>query len=202
MQQKNDTVSYEGHAISYGANREFQDVSTPVDESAQKELLLVDAEASTAPRKCMSLNDKLKLTVLAILGCCIPLIWALNGCMFANNVQEDEISSAAFDLVKYAVPAPSASASALAVLEVFQVYQPVLTPSGATDETILGNGAENTTTIAQAAASSSCEVLLMEHSFGYSYGIPFVGKFEKSFIYNLSNFIKETILLPVASSIG
>jgi hypothetical protein len=201
MQQKNDTIFYEGRAISHGANREFLDVSTPADESTEKELLLVDAESSTAPRKSMSLSDKLKLAVLAILGCCIPLIWALNSCMSTDNVQGDEISSATFDLVKYAVPAPSASASAPAVLEVFQVYQPVLTPSGATDETILGNGAENTTTIAQAAASSSCEILLMDHSFGYSYGVPFVGKFEKSFIYNLFNFIKETILLPAATSI-
>jgi hypothetical protein len=202
MQQKNDTIFYEGRAISHGANREFLDISTPAGESTEKELLLVDTETSTAPRKSVSLSDKLKLAVLAILGCCIPLIWALNGCMSAGNVQGDEISSANFDLVKDAVPAPSAPASAPAVLEVFQVYQPVLTPSGATDETILGNGAENTTTIAQAAASSSCEVLLMDHSFGYSYGVPFVGKFEKSFIYNLSNFAKETILLPAATSIG
>jgi len=42
----------------------------------------------------------------------------------------------------------------------------------------------------------------MDHTFGYSYGVPFVGKFEKSFIYNLSNFIKEAILLPAATSIG
>jgi hypothetical protein len=184
MQQKNDTIFYERHAISHGANREFLDISNPVDGSTEKKmlLLLVDAETSAAPRKSMPLSDKLKLAVLAILGCCILLTWALNGCMSADNAQKDEISSPSFDLVKYAVPAPSASASAPAVLEVFQVYQPVLTPSGATDETILGNGAENTTTIAQAAASSSCEVLLMDHSFGYSYGIPFVGKLEKSFI--------------------
>jgi len=42
----------------------------------------------------------------------------------------------------------------------------------------------------------------MDHTFGYSYGVPFVGKFEKSFIYNLSNFAKETILLLAATSIG
>ena len=139
-------------------------------------MLLVEGETPTSPRKYTSFSDKLKLAILAILGCCIPLIWVLNDCIPVDNVQGDEISAATFDLVKYST-APSASVSASAVLEVFQVYQPVLTPSGATDETILGNGAENTTTIGQAAANSGCEVLLMDHSFGFSYGIPFVGKF-------------------------
>jgi hypothetical protein len=127
VQQKNDTIFYEGRAISHGVNRELLDVSTPADESTENELLLIDAETSTAPHKSMPLSDKLKLAVLAILGCCIPLIWALNGCMSADNVQGDEISSTTFDLVKYTAPAPSASASAPAVLEGFQVYQPVLT---------------------------------------------------------------------------
>jgi hypothetical protein len=127
FQQKNDTIFYEGRATSHGVNRELLDVSTPADESTENELLLIDAETSTAPHKSMPLSDKLKLAVLAILGCCIPLIWALNGCMSADNVQGDEISSTTFDLVKYTAPAPSASASAPAVLEGFQVYQPVLT---------------------------------------------------------------------------
>jgi hypothetical protein len=111
MQQKNDTSFHEGRAISHGANKELLDLSTPVDESTEKELLLVDAKTSTAPCKSISLRDKLNLAVLAILGCCIPLIWALNGCMSADKVQGDEISSETFDLVKYAVPAPSVSAS-------------------------------------------------------------------------------------------
>jgi len=61
------------------------------------------------------------------------------------------------------------------VLEVFQVYQPVLTPSGVTDQTISSNGEEDTITIASAPSASSCKVLLMDHVFGYSYGMPFVG---------------------------
>jgi hypothetical protein len=92
-----------------------------------------------------------------------------------NEKQDQEIDVFSFDLVKHAVPAPAAT-SAIALLEDFQVYQPVLTPSGATDDTTLDNGSENTTAIAQTSATSSCQVLLMEHIFGYSYGIPFVGK--------------------------
>lgn len=53
----------------------------------------------------------------------------------------------------------------------------MLTPSGATDETTSSDGSELTEVIGAAATTaSSCEVLLMEYSFGYSYGVPFVGK--------------------------
>ena len=53
------------------------------------------------------------------------------------------------------------------LLECFQVAQPVLGPEGLTPswgrETPVGYG------------QGECEVLLMEHSFGASYGQPFVG---------------------------
>jgi hypothetical protein len=63
------------------------------------------------------------------------------------------------------------------VLEVFQVYQPVLAPSGPTDQTIESDGSSNTTVIGSTEAFASCTQLLMEYSFGFSYGHPFVGKF-------------------------
>jgi hypothetical protein len=63
------------------------------------------------------------------------------------------------------------------VLEVFQVYQPVLAPSGPTDQTIGSSGSSNTTAIGSADTSASCTQLLMEYSFGFSYGHPFVGIF-------------------------
>ena len=53
---------------------------------------------------------------------------------------------------RQAVPAPGQ-------LDIFQVYQPVLTPSGTSTE----HGCVYTKT-------------LMEHNFAYSYGIPFVGR--------------------------
>lgn len=71
----------------------------------------------------------------------------------------------------------SAKTSSSGVLEVFQVYQPVLTPSGPTHQTISSDGSSNTTTIESTETSSSCTLLLMEHSFGFSYGHPFVGMF-------------------------
>lgn len=55
------------------------------------------------------------------------------------------------------------------VLDVFQVHSPVLTPSGYTsdDYSFLPHSK---------IASDSCDVLLMTHSFGYSYNKPFIGK--------------------------
>jgi hypothetical protein len=70
-----------------------------------------------------------------------------------------------------------AKPSSSPVLEVFQVYQPVLAPSGPTDQTIDNNGSPNTTAIGYAETSVSCTKLLMEYSFGFSYGHPFVGTF-------------------------
>jgi hypothetical protein len=70
-----------------------------------------------------------------------------------------------------------AKPSSSPVLEVFQVYQPVLAPSGPIDQTIDSNGSSNTTTIGYAETSVGCTKLLMEYSFGFSYGHPFVGMF-------------------------
>lgn len=116
-----------------------------------------------------------KLSLLILLGLAIASVSLVWNTLDVSEWDDEEPSLVLFELVKHAVPS-SAAMSAAAVLEDFQVYQPVLTPSGATDETVLGNGSENTTIIGQTASVSSCEVLLMEHSFGYSYGIPFVGK--------------------------
>lgn len=119
-----------------------------------------------------------KLAALLIAGCCLSVFWVLNDRLptrrwkgrFAHAVTRD---IAPFDLVKNQVISPTPYPAG--VLECFQVYQPVLTPSGVTDETVLGDGAENTTTIAAAASETSCEVVLMQHDFAFSYGLPFVG---------------------------
>lgn len=68
-------------------------------------------------------------------------------------------------------------ASSSAVLEVFQVYQPVLAPSGPIDQTVESDGLSNTTAIGSTETVASCTQLLMEYSFGFSYGHPFVGMF-------------------------
>jgi hypothetical protein len=52
------------------------------------------------------------------------------------------------------------------VMQVLQVHQPVLTPSGLTGDTDPSS----------TPVGENCTVLLMEHSFAWSYGIPFVGR--------------------------
>lgn len=112
---------------------------------------------------------------IAIIAACAFLVWLLASCVPGLEWESDVASVASFGLVKDAVNVPAASATP-GVLEDFQVYQPVLTPSGVTAGTITGDGSENTTTIVPVAATEKCEVLLMKYSFGYSYGMPFVGK--------------------------
>jgi hypothetical protein len=78
----------------------------------------------------------------------------------------------AASLVKYA------DTSTSPVLECFQVSQPVLTPPSLSNEIVLTDGSEKAAAEAVMKPSSGCvmTLLLMEHSFGWSYGHPFVGK--------------------------
>ncbi|KAI9735694.1 MAG: hypothetical protein M1818_006302 [Claussenomyces sp. TS43310] len=69
---------------------------------------------------------------------------------------------------------PTSSTQPTPLLEVFQVYPPVLSPSGLVVQTIDDEGLSNTTVITQTAADANCDVSLMEYSFGFSYGQPFV----------------------------
>ncbi|EHK96353.1 putative Peptide-N4-(N-acetyl-beta-glucosaminyl)asparagine amidase A [Glarea lozoyensis 74030] len=99
-------------------------------------------------------------------------------CFITNDTKTELAvsSSKTFKLVKDAIQVTLAT-PATAVLECFQVYQPVLFPKGAVDQVITSDGTENTTIIAPSSSNSSCQVLLMDHSFGYSYGMPFVGNY-------------------------
>lgn len=69
------------------------------------------------------------------------------------------------------VTTTSATAAAT-VLEVFQVHQPVLTPSGPTLDDAAGGDDDDAP-----GGSASCSVVLMDHVFAYSYGAPFVGAY-------------------------
>jgi hypothetical protein len=137
----------------------------------EKERLITTAERRPAyPRKHFASGCVPKVLLALILGSCLAVILMLQGCLSSIKLQYEDLAPSSFRLVKDAI-----SASTSGVTEDFQVYQPVFTPSGVTDETTEANGSENTTTIAQINTSSSCQVLLMQHSFAFSYGIPFVG---------------------------
>lgn len=166
-----------GHSTESG-NRNGQATPDHVTRSISRtEKGLPVTETTVAPtRGLLHPIQSVKTFGIAVLATCAILVWLLASCVPAIEWESDTSSFANFGLVKDAVAVPVASATP-AVLEVFQVYQPVLTPSGITAQTIAGDGSANTTTILPTAASDSCKVLLMEYSFGYSYGKPFVGNF-------------------------
>lgn len=68
-----------------------------------------------------------------------------------------------------------ARAAASTVLEVFQVYPPVLTlsPAGVLEIT---DGSSNASVDVIDSQKPSCQETLVVHSFGYSYGKPYVGQ--------------------------
>ena len=140
----------------------------------KEKLSLGKPDGADSEPRCTSEVVWYRLLLLIFVACCIGLFWLFSDCLVARHGEQNEVTSASLDFVKNAARAPAATPST-AVLECFQVYQPVLFPSGAVDGTVTSDGSENTTTIAPTAPASSCEVLLMKHSFGFSYGIPFVG---------------------------
>jgi hypothetical protein len=79
------------------------------------------------------------------------------------------------------------SSNASKILECFQVHPPVRTSSGWNTKEQLGNGNADHTIpallseqkvhlVGEGQNERSCSVLLMDHSFGFSYGHPFVGR--------------------------
>jgi hypothetical protein len=77
------------------------------------------------------------------------------------------------------VTSTSSAAASPTVLECFQVAPPVLTPHGPSQQTTGSDGPQPVLDQGN-PTSASCSVLLMEHSFGFSYGKPFVGEFARS----------------------
>ncbi|CAN8106016.1 unnamed protein product [Discula destructiva] len=90
------------------------------------------------------------------------------------GVQHDRRDGVSDGMVKQRQAASSAASSAAAatgtVLVDFQVHQPVLTPAGATLDSGVSNGAAG-------EVEDSCQVVLMDYVFAYSYGEPFIGAY-------------------------
>lgn len=110
---------------------------------------------------------------------CAALFWLYSYCFIAGHVNEHELMLVSLEpATKVARAAAATSSTATPLLEDFQVYQPVFFPSGAVDDTATSESQDTVATIDSATSSgSSCQVLLMEHSFGFSFGIPFVGDY-------------------------
>ena len=147
-----------------------------MEKPLEEEYLIAGTEEENLRGNSLWSGTGIKVLAVALVGCCLGVLWLVSDCMPRSSRGADPLPTiiSKSHLEKYAAPLPSATSS---VLDVFQVYQPVLTPEGATDETILGDGSENTTSLAAASSEASCQVLLMEYVFAFSYGAPFVGKF-------------------------
>lgn len=80
-----------------------------------------------------------------------------------------------FGMVKRQTASASSTSSAASatgtVLVDFQVHQPVLTPEGATLDSGVSNGEAGD-------VQDSCQVVLMDYVFAYSYGEPYIGQSE------------------------
>ncbi|KAI1372884.1 hypothetical protein F4677DRAFT_448918 [Hypoxylon crocopeplum] len=114
-------------------------------------------------------HPKLK-SMLALLGS-LPFIWLL-GFGYREWLRAPPTLRQA---IRSEPEQPQASpTTASAALECFQVAQPILGVDGPSSQSTVANG---TTSAEGNSVDESCSVLLMEHVFGFSYGIPFVGNY-------------------------
>jgi len=201
-----ETINYDSERrfeMEVGEDHKLLDSSEDGHITKEEKVLLGKPDGASFETGCRTKWGWYRLLLLTFAGSCVGLFWLFSDCLVATNREQHEVTLTSLDLVKNAARAPAATPST-AVLECFQVYQPVLFPSGAVDETVTSDGSDNTTTIAPTASASSCEVLLMEHSFGFSYGIPFVGMLLRlPFLFHYVNkHLQETTHLRIASSIA
>lgn len=138
---------------------------------------LFSSEKTTSIRQPRGvIRRRIHVLALTCTAVCGAFLWWISNCFIAGDGRTEfgTSRSKSFGLVKNAIQVALATPAAT-VLECFQVYQPVLFPAGAVDQVAVTDGTESTTTILPTKPNSSCQVLLMEHSFGYSYGMPFIG---------------------------
>jgi hypothetical protein len=151
---------------------------------SEKELLLPrDHIQQSAQSSTASWRSKwsFKLCFVLFLGLLSLVALNLRGCSTLSQDVEVYHDEEATPAIKYERADTTTSAASTATLEVFAVYPPVLGPDGVLDSTGTEQGTSNTTTISPTEAENSCTVILMDYSFGYSYGEPFIGEFQAFF---------------------
>ncbi|KAI0842439.1 hypothetical protein F5Y06DRAFT_127636 [Hypoxylon sp. FL0890] len=120
------------------------------------------------------IRPRLKL-ILALLGL-LSFIWLArieSGCWLLASPSLKQVIRSELEQLQVS-PTTISSTDSRAVLECFQVAQPVLGPNGPISQSMVSN--EGVTT-GQASPDDPCSVLLMDHVFGFSYGKPFVGNY-------------------------
>lgn len=180
-------LSLDDNELEEGAHR-----PGPQCNAMDEKLALTNTEVPFLRRKWMPFTTRYTIRPLLLIVCCALLVLFDSGSILPTSKKEVEVCSTwkfgiarakaglvvkEDEAVSTTSTTSTAAATSTGVLEVFQVYPPVLTPDGVTDETILSDRSGNTTVFDSTAAATTCQVLLMDFSFGNTYGNPFVGTF-------------------------
>ncbi len=196
--QSNDVVS-----AANTTSKKYQPLWSEIDVDQ------LDRHSNESRERLRSLKYKFKLPLLLLLACVLGLGFGrshryCHAYIGATRVQlssRGQNTQPAVEETFISRAKPSSSP----ILEVFQVYLPVLAPYGITDQTTESNGSSNTTSIGSAETSATCTQLLMEYSFGFSYGHPFVGMFfhlQGHFYQMLTTITRQlfSAIMPIQSS--
>jgi hypothetical protein len=129
-----------------------------------------------SPRKVTERN-KLGIQLLFICLLFLTLRIIFRGLSARKETPATSTTGTEPNVAKRAISSTSSAVTATSTgLEnVFMVYPPVFGPSGAIDEVITSSGEESGVIEGSSTTSESCQVLLMQYGFAYSYGAPFVG---------------------------
>ena len=161
-----------------------------------------------AVRKPTRISERNKLGVQLLFVCMIFLTLRIIFRGLAERKEKARIATTAREpnIAKRAISSTSSAptATSTGLENVFMVYPPVFGPSGAVDEVISSSGQETASVIEAASATSpSCQVLLMQYDFAYSYGQPFVGMSpDNGFMSCANNSCQANIPRHRANSIG
>lgn len=173
--------------ISVGVKRSIrveEDDNNQDDNSEKQGLLSMENNSEHGARPMQSIRKTARNACLLVLVLIFGYLVYLKSTLDQPPLIEaiSEIGESTFDLVKDDEPTltsiPIVSATPQSpFLEVFQVYQPVLTPEGVVDSTINSTGSAETGAIDVSTVATSCSQVLMVHDFAFSFGLPFVGMF-------------------------
>ena len=156
-----------GLAVHAYMRREKATCISPSDEPDQ-----FGEDASTTPLIGIPIRQNPLKTVLTVVGITLlALLWLTGRCSLPIRVSYPANIAPAESAQVYARGLTSS------LLEVFQIYPPVLTvaPGGGALE--LTDGSSNASVEIVDADRSTCQEVLVVHSFAFSYGQPFIGNY-------------------------
>lgn len=166
------------------AEEDYMDPPSQDDIFEKQGLLSMENSSKSGLQSTYSIRKMARNTFFLVLVLIFGYLLYLKSTLDQPPVIEtiSEIGKTTFDLVKDDEPTLTSiplvsSTPQIPFQEVFQVYQPVLTPEGVVDSTINSTGSAETGAIDITKEATSCSQVLMVHDFAFSFGLPFVGMF-------------------------